>query len=492
MTIVADCKFITDASISSGDNTLASPSNPFVSGDVGKSFVVAGAGATGAALVTTIASFTGAGEVEITTAASATVANATANFGTDNTSEINNAIAALTDGGELLLECGHYLVSSVDLTQNDSITFGGKAWGINAGQGTVLVPLATGCAMVDLTGTGGPKLKNIQIGTPKSALIPDMGVLVAQKSGTFTATLVDFDSVFCTGSFSVAPLYIYGVGNCKAQGSSFWNLIGTNKWAGIITRDNVNGVASLYQTIATGEQGVGDWVFTKCEFQDYKASGAETGNALRLRGAADLTFINCLLPSPSSSGNVLIETVGSTPNSNHRWETAQFYSEGTTPPAYNFEISGDYINPTFLNCNFTNSIAPFHGSGRLFSNNNGVSLPFTMPPGTGIGGNATAYAGIYGTSAGEFGVGRLLQSRMIVSNIYAQADANIVAGSHTLTIQKNGSDTPVAVTISGNTPVGGSTSGWAIFNPGDRISLKDVAAGATSARFTAAVSGIPF
>lgn len=69
---------ITDAAITATDQTLTSASNPFTSGDVGRSIIVQGAGSGGIDLVTTIASYTGAGEVELTDAASTTVSGARA------------------------------------------------------------------------------------------------------------------------------------------------------------------------------------------------------------------------------------------------------------------------------------------------------------------------------------------------------------------------------------------------------------------------------
>lgn len=61
-------------SITATDKTLTSPNNPWSAGDVGKAIHVAGAGAAGGTLSTRIASFTGAGEVELVDAAATTVA----------------------------------------------------------------------------------------------------------------------------------------------------------------------------------------------------------------------------------------------------------------------------------------------------------------------------------------------------------------------------------------------------------------------------------
>jgi hypothetical protein len=67
---------ITDGAITASDATLTSASNPFTSGDVGRAIIVRGAGTSGADLVTTIASFTNSGSVELTDNAATTVTGA--------------------------------------------------------------------------------------------------------------------------------------------------------------------------------------------------------------------------------------------------------------------------------------------------------------------------------------------------------------------------------------------------------------------------------
>ena len=82
----------TDGSISATSTTFNTSSSHFVSGDVGKVIRVSGAGAAGAMLVTTIASYTSATQVSLTAAASTTVASgATWDYGTDDTTAIQNA-----------------------------------------------------------------------------------------------------------------------------------------------------------------------------------------------------------------------------------------------------------------------------------------------------------------------------------------------------------------------------------------------------------------
>jgi len=73
----------TDGAMTSSSTTLtASTSHPFTAQDVGKTITVLGAGVSGAALTTTIATFTDASHVVLSTAAGTTVSGASFNFGT--------------------------------------------------------------------------------------------------------------------------------------------------------------------------------------------------------------------------------------------------------------------------------------------------------------------------------------------------------------------------------------------------------------------------
>jgi len=111
-----------DAAITASGTTLTSASNPFVAGDVGKEVVIRGAGASNAFLATTIASYTGAGEVEVTAAAGTTVSNAEAVFGTNDTTAIQNAINAIsTAGGGTLNLSRYHLCYGLDLPANVTI-----------------------------------------------------------------------------------------------------------------------------------------------------------------------------------------------------------------------------------------------------------------------------------------------------------------------------------------------------------------------------------
>jgi hypothetical protein len=124
---MGDGQTIADAAITSSDKTLTSASNPFVAADdVGKHVLVEGAGVGGLDLVTTIASWTSAGEVELTDAASTTVSGATARWATDNSAAFQAALNNIrTNGGLLEVPYGDYLIQTA-LTGNKRVILRGQ------------------------------------------------------------------------------------------------------------------------------------------------------------------------------------------------------------------------------------------------------------------------------------------------------------------------------------------------------------------------------
>ncbi len=121
---VSDALEIRDAAMTASTNVLISASAPFASGDVGKSIVVAGAGASGAKLRTTIASFASSTEVTLSNAAAVTVTAAGAVFGTDCSAALQAALDAIRDarGGTLLVDGRFFLTSPVS-----TVALGGEA-----------------------------------------------------------------------------------------------------------------------------------------------------------------------------------------------------------------------------------------------------------------------------------------------------------------------------------------------------------------------------
>lgn len=102
-----------DSAMTNGSPNLGSATAAFVSGDVGKTICVGGAGVSGAPLVTTILTFTDATHVVLAAAASTTVTGAITHYGTDDTLSIQAAINACcnANGGVIFFAPGIYIVN---------------------------------------------------------------------------------------------------------------------------------------------------------------------------------------------------------------------------------------------------------------------------------------------------------------------------------------------------------------------------------------------
>jgi hypothetical protein len=90
-----DGKIIGDATISGGSlTTLTSASAAFTSGDTGKTIIVNGALGNNAVPLISLITYVNATTVTLTTTASSAVTNASAIYGTDDTSAVNSAVTA--------------------------------------------------------------------------------------------------------------------------------------------------------------------------------------------------------------------------------------------------------------------------------------------------------------------------------------------------------------------------------------------------------------
>lgn len=129
-----------DGAITSGQATFTSPSVTFSTADVRKAISVTGAGPTGSALNTTIATFTSSTAVELADSASTTVTAALTYYGTDDTVALRSCIVpALTTGGHCRLNDGAVFMQS---NTASTIFIGGKAFvrpgGLLDGRGRIV------------------------------------------------------------------------------------------------------------------------------------------------------------------------------------------------------------------------------------------------------------------------------------------------------------------------------------------------------------------
>lgn len=359
MTITADCKFLSSAAVTNGHTLLQAAGATFAPGDVGMAIALPGH-------VTTIGDWVSEQEIHLYDAAPQTYSGAKCNYGTDNTISINNL---LYQGTSVIdLPHGFILCDDINMTDGCGPMLRGAGWGLNGWGGTVIVPL--GKNIVDCTATGGPRIQNIQLGTPKSAITPDTAMLFAQKAGSMASSLAIIDQVFAVGDFNIAPHYAYGVGDSVLRDTKLWNRIGTSKYTAIFTATDGDGVISKYQTLRTGTALYGRWKCTSIEYQDHKEAGGNTSGGAILIRRGNVYNEDAYVCSSSSNAAVRIESVdgGGCASS---WTDTTFGTENGTNPAYTFDIHSGTYQCNFVGpCKWTYAAGFKKGSGAWLPNGN--------------------------------------------------------------------------------------------------------------------------
>jgi hypothetical protein len=124
---LSDARILSDGIVNNGNATLTSASAAFTIADVGKVVLVVGAASGGTDLATTIASFTSATQVQLTIAAGATLSGVTWGYGSDNTSRLSAALAAISGtGGTLIIPAGQYMFGGfIDFSLLNNLTVSG-------------------------------------------------------------------------------------------------------------------------------------------------------------------------------------------------------------------------------------------------------------------------------------------------------------------------------------------------------------------------------
>lgn len=119
--VKADGVYFT-GSATAASSTITSNTAVFASTDVGKTIRVRGAGASGASLITTIATYISTTQVTGTASASTTVTNVSSFFGTDDTAAIQATLTAAGNGERVRFHKGVSLVSAtITADQNQKI-----------------------------------------------------------------------------------------------------------------------------------------------------------------------------------------------------------------------------------------------------------------------------------------------------------------------------------------------------------------------------------
>ncbi|HEX8151080.1 MAG TPA: right-handed parallel beta-helix repeat-containing protein [Pyrinomonadaceae bacterium] len=125
-----DGRTVTGCSVSPRSQTVTCAGASFTPADVGKKFILPGAGPGASDLATTVSARAGATQVNIGAAASTAVNGREATYGTDDTPAIQAAIGAAqaAGGGVLVFPEGHYLTSGVRVT-TPTVQLRGQGWG---------------------------------------------------------------------------------------------------------------------------------------------------------------------------------------------------------------------------------------------------------------------------------------------------------------------------------------------------------------------------
>ena len=153
-----------DGQMATAATTLLSNTAAFVSGDAGSTVIVAGAGAAGAPLVTTIASYNNAKSVTLTTGASTTVAGAQTSLGFTGSGYAAGDEVAVTQAGASggvvqVLTVG---VSGQVLTAQVFSGAQGTAYTMANGLSTVAISPSTGTGLkVNITAIGETPLQAV-------------------------------------------------------------------------------------------------------------------------------------------------------------------------------------------------------------------------------------------------------------------------------------------------------------------------------------------
>jgi hypothetical protein len=152
-----DALVLADAAITASDATLTSASAVFT-GRSGESVWVAGAGAAGALLSTTIASVNSATSVELNTTAGTTVTNAQALVGTDDTTALNTWLARGASNVELQATPGAVYAHTGVITMNT------KSDVLLVGEGARFVAPVADTSAINFLTVDGLEIRGLEAG----------------------------------------------------------------------------------------------------------------------------------------------------------------------------------------------------------------------------------------------------------------------------------------------------------------------------------------
>lgn len=321
-----------DCSITSGLKVLTSPNDlPWTAADVGKAIDVAGAGAAGGVLSTTIAAFTSAGSVTLADAAATTVASTATSAGGVAIWGTRPALALLTDplrdtaGQEL--QSPPFGLPIVDLESfgalgagNDTTVFQKAIDSLKTG-GTIRVPsrrLSLGTLTVRVSGItivceSPGSILVPEVGTPGFLFDVDLSASVRPFSFRFEGGRIAGDTATRTFSaFKLKHVYAGGVRGTLIQGVDKVFYFSDSYWSDYadVWVEHYNLGLSAESAVYPGNNNT----FTRCNFFDGNLDG--TARPFDLAGMGNCRFDSCTFGSSAdhkvddmdcADGNLFLE-----------------------------------------------------------------------------------------------------------------------------------------------------------------------------------------
>ncbi len=278
-----DFKTVTDGVVTAASTSFTSASAAFTSADTGKNISIAGAGASGAVLNTTI-TYVNATTVTLAVAASTSVNPATFSYYTDDTANIQSAITAAiaaTTSATVYFPIGNYFIAtglSATLTAGKQISFIGEGFGsiLTNGAGTSSIANSTLVITGTLTTAGDfVSVKGLSfVGNATGG----MGLRITQcYQGVFEN--IRFKG-FTAGSGWGVGLYLTQAIDC-----TFNNVVATGCSYANVMVDNTSNANTF----------IGGWFY-----------GAVSGaSGLRCNGSTGNVFIGTIMETNNGYGAVL-------------------------------------------------------------------------------------------------------------------------------------------------------------------------------------------
>jgi hypothetical protein len=288
-----------DGAMSGASTTLTSASAHFASGDVGKYIAVAGAGAGGITLYTTIATFVNLTTITLTSGniSGGAISGKIVEYGNDDAPEFQTAWNACVTGGggTVYVPVGSYFVSQLNMA-NTQVSCVLKGEGP---QSTRIFPLEIGAYgtanghVFDMTGSAFIGLTNFQFGAYYTLAVPTTGIAMMQVASN-VSNRMSINHVYFSGQYSGTTFYDYGVPSLYTiSDSDFYNYFpgaGTHN-ALYLTSTNILSYTSSFATVTSGTISTSDILFSGDEFHKFAGTGADNSVVL-LDGVGNVHFLS--------------------------------------------------------------------------------------------------------------------------------------------------------------------------------------------------------